>query len=302
MVFNIHLVMKTKKLQLTVILFLTTLCITAQPSIDWQKSFGGTGEDYGTSIQQTTDGGYIVAGYSGSTDGDVIGNHGSYDYCVLKLDSSGDITWQKSLGGSGYDYLTSIQQTSDGGYVVAGNSNSNGGDVSGSHGSYDYWVVKLTSLGDITWQKCIGGMSEDHLSSIQQTSDGGYILAGESQSNDGDVSGIHGSYDYWVVKLTSMGTIEWQKSLGGIGYDSAQSIKQTSDDGYIVAGYSGSTDGDVTGNHGGYDSWVLKLTSAGVLEWQKSLGGTGSDNAVSIQQTSNGGYIVVGYSHQIMEM
>jgi len=284
-------------------------------NIQWQKSLGGSVTDEANSIQQTNDGGYIVAGVSGSNDGDVTGNHGDVDFWVVKLDTIGNIIWQKSLGGTGFDYATSIQQTNDGGYIVAGESGSNDGDVTGHHGStgcyqsdMDYWVVKLDSTGNIIWQKSLGGTDCDCASSIQQTNDGGYIIAGVSGSNDGDVSGHHGFtinnngwFDYWIIKLDSAGNIQWQKSYGGTNDDQAYSIQQSNEGGYIIAGWSDSNDGDVTGHHGAignalYDYWVVKLDSTGNIQWQKSLGGTDGDQATSIQQTNDGGYIVAGNS------
>ena len=121
----------------------------------------------------------------------------------MKLNSLGDIEWQKCLGGTDWDDVNPIQQTSDGGFIVAGFTESNDGDVSGNHGNDDAWVVKLNSLGDIEWQKCLGGTIDDRACSIQQTSDGGFIVTGFTYSNDGDVSGNHGYSDYWVVKLTN---------------------------------------------------------------------------------------------------
>ena len=300
-----------KNAMIIVLLFAAVSAAFAQPTIEWQKSFGGTNSDDAYSIQETSDGGYIVAGGSRSSDGDVTGHHSSShpgiftrDYWVVKLDSAGNIEWQKSLGGSENDYAYSIQQTSDGGFVVAGFSYSNDGDVTGHHGipgdSLDYWIVKLNSIGNIEWQKSLGGSNNDWAHSIQQTVDGGYIVAGRSNSNDGDVTGHHGitGYpDYWIVKLNTTGNIEWQKSLGGSGWDVANSIQQTGDDGFIVAGYSTSNDGDVTGNHGSFDYWVVKLNGSGSIEWQKSLGGSDSDYAHSIQQTSDGGFIVAGRGH-----
>jgi hypothetical protein len=265
-------------------------------TIQWQKSLGGTQGDYGSSIVQTTDGGYIVAGYTGSNNGDVTENHGGTDYWIVKLSSTGVIQWQKSLGGIGRDYAYSIVQTTDGGYIVAGYTESNDGDVSGNHGDNDYWVVKLSSTGAIQWQKSLGGTSEDKAYSIIQTTDEGYIIAGHTVSNDGDVSGNRGSTDYWVVKLSSAGAIQWQKSLGATAYDAARSINQTIDGGYIVAGYSFSNAGDVSGNHGNADYWIAKLSPTGALQWQKSLGGTSTDIPYSINQTTDGGYIVAGYS------
>jgi len=264
------------------------------PAIEWQKCLGGTVWDRANSIQQTSDGGFIVAGHTHSNDGDVSGNHGYDDAWIVKLNSSGTILWQKCLGGTDTDDANSIQQTSDGGFIVAGLTHSNDGDVSGNHGWYDAWVVKLNSSGNIEWQKCLGGTISDYANSIQQTSDGGFIVAGYTESNDGDVSGFHGSYDAWVVKLNSSGDIEWQNCLGGTNDDRAHFIQQTSDGGFIVAGFTESHDGDVLGHHGAADYWVVKLNSSGAILWQKCLGGSSDDIAYSIQQTSDGGFIVAG--------
>jgi uncharacterized delta-60 repeat protein len=273
--------------------------LTSEGTLDWQKSLGGSSDDYAYSIQQTTDDGYIVAGFSESNDYDVTKNNGVRDYWIVKLTSSGDIDWQKSLGGSWYEEASSIQQTTDGGYIVAGWVNSEDGDVSENHGLVDYWMIKLTAAGNIDWQKSLGGSGWDVAYSIEQTTDGGYIIAGYSESNDGNVSGNHGNYDYWIVKLTSSGDIDWQKSLGGSGWDVAYSIEQTTDGGYIAAGYSDSNDGDVSGNHGSNDYWIIKLTATGDIEWQKSLGGSSPDYAYSVQQTTDGGYIIAGYSWSV---
>ena len=138
---------------LLIALFIFAFSNAQAPAIQWQKTLGGTGEDYAQSIQPTTDGGYIVAGWTNSNDGDVTGNHGIYDCWVVKLNPSGTIQWQKTLGGTSYDVAYSIQPTMDGGYIVAGYTASNDGDVTGNHGSYDYWVVKLNPSGTIQWKK-----------------------------------------------------------------------------------------------------------------------------------------------------
>ena len=264
---------------------------------EFSKCLGGSSDDYAASMQQTSDSGYIVAGYTRSTDGDVTGNHGDYDFWIVKLTEDGTITWQKCLGSSAVDCAYSVQQTSDNGYIVAGSTRSTDGDVTGNHGNYDFWIVKLTEDGIIDWQKCLGGSAVDCAYSVQQTSDNGYIVAGSTHSTDGDVTGNHGDGDCWMVKLTEDGTIAWQKSLGGTGYDYAASVRQTSDGGYIVAGYTESTDGDVTGNHGSNDYWIVKLDNTGNITWQKSLGGSAEDFARSVEQTSDGGYIVAGSTH-----
>lgn len=272
------------------------LKLDATGTIQWQKTLGGLFEDGALNVRQTTDGGYIVAGYSGSTDGDVTVNYGGLDYWIVKLNATGTIQWQKTLGGSGRDVAYSIEQTTDGGYIVAGSSNSYDGDVSGGFGSYDYWAVKLDATGMIQWEKSFGGSLIDEAYSIRQTADGGYIVAGNSNSTDFFI-GNHGGDDYWVVKLSEAGVIQWQKTLGGSGYDHARSIQQTMDGGYIVAGVTYSTDGDVTGNHGTYDYWIVKLNATGTIQWQKALGGSNDDDAFSIQQTADGGYIVAGISN-----
>lgn len=288
-----------KRILLLSLLLISSFGFGQEPVIEWQKSLGGTGTDKAETIKQTTDGGYVVAGYSLSNDEDVTGNNGFYDYWIVKLDSSGNITWQKSLGGTNQDQAYSIQQTTDGGYIVAGITWSNDGDVTGHHGMFDSWIVKLNASGDITWQKSLGGSYRDEAYSIQQTTDGGYIVAGNSYSNDGDVTGNNGTYDYWIIKLDDSGNITWQKSLGGSVGDFAYSIKQTADGGYIVAGRSDSNDGDVTGHHGSTsysDAWIVKLDASGNIIWQKSLGGSGVDEAYSIEQTTNGSYIVAGHT------
>ena len=261
---------------------------------------GGTDVDLAYSIEQTNDGGYIVVGSSRSSDGDVTFNHGSDDYWIVKLNQSLGVQWQRSYGGSLEDVARSVKQTNDGGYIVAGYSRSFNGDVIGNHGSYDYWILKLDNIGNIIWQNSLGGSDQDYAYSIETTSDNGYIIAGQSNSNNGNVTGNHQqSFDYWVVKLNSVGTLQWQKSLGGRRDDGAFSIKQTCDNGYIVAGYSNSVDFDITNHHGTNiypDAWIVKLNAVGAIEWEGSFGGTNSDVAVSIQETLDQGLIVGGSS------
>ncbi|MBK7386539.1 MAG: hypothetical protein IPI63_07370 [Methanothrix sp.] len=276
--------------------------LTSAGAIKWQKCLGGNGSETAYSIQQTNDGGYIVAGDTNSNDGDVIdgGFHGEFDYWVVKLDGSGSIQWHKCLGGSDYDSARSVQQTNDGGYIVAGMTRSNDGDVAGGgfHGGADIWIVKLSRNGAIQWQKCLGGSDDDTAESIRMTVDGGFIVTGTTYSHDGDVTGKHNpgsrNPDFWVVKLNSDGAIQWQKCLGGSDYDWGYSGQQTADGGYIFCGNTFSDDGDVIENHGASDSWVVKLNSVGVIQWQRSLGGSRTDEAYSIEQTGDGGYIIAG--------
>jgi hypothetical protein len=259
---------------------------------------GGTNLDEAKSVEQTSDGGYIVAGWARSNNIDITVNNGVSDFWVVKLDALGAITWQKSLGGSGDDIAQSVKQTADGGYIVAGETNSNNGDVSGSNGGVDYWAVKLNSTGTtIQWQKCYGGTAADKAKSIQQTAEGGYILAGTAASTNGNITTNNGLENPWIVKVSATGTIEWQKCYGGNFYDAANSIHQTNDGGYIFTGNVSSNSIDVSGNHGGDDVWAVKLNNLGTLQWQKCLGGTGSDIAYSVRQTADNGYVIAGKSN-----
>jgi hypothetical protein len=266
------------------------------PSIEWQKSVGGSGNDYANSITQTSDGGYVVAGYTNSVDGDVVGNHGGDDVWVVKLSSSGVVEWSKALGGTGNEVATYVIQSADGGYVIAGSSTSNDGDISGNHGHEDAWVAKLDNTGNLQWQKSFGGNNTDAATAIQQLADGGYIVGCYAISeNNGDVAIGHGAAEYWIVKLSSIGNIEWNLCLGGQSYEFAHDIHQTADGGFIVGGNTFSIDGNVTGNNGNMDYWVVKLDTIQQLEWQKALGGTGTDVLASVVQTNDGGYITAGH-------
>ena len=265
-------------------------------NIEWQKCLGGSDSEIAFSIAQNNDNGFIVAGYSSSNDGDVSGNHGDEDYWIVRLNENGNIIWQKSLGGTKFDRANAAQQTVDGGFIVAGYSRSNDGDVSGNHGLYDVWVVKLNEDGNLEWQKSLGGTSDDAAWIIRPVSDGGFILAGYSESNDGDVTGNHGTSDFWIVKLGANGNLVWQKCFGGSDFDSAYDILQVNDGGFIVVGSSGSSDGDLSGNQGELDYWIVKIDTIGDLQWDGSLGGSDFDEAFSVKQTSDGGLIVAGLS------
>ena len=284
------------KKQYLLTLLIVQLGFSQAPAVEWQKCLGGTNYDEAISIKQTTDGGYILAGFTNSNDFDVIGFHGNHDAWIVKLSNTGTLLWQKTLGGTDYDMNFSIQQTTDGGYIAAGYATSNDGDITGNHGVADFMISKLSDSGDLLWQKILGGLDDDEAFSIQQTTDNGYIVAGYTYSANGDITENKGGYDAWIVKLSDTGTLLWQKTFGGTGYDEAHSIKQTADGGYIFAGYTTSLDGDTSGNHGGYDAWIVKLSDTGTLLWQKTLGGSTIDYATSIQETTDGGYIFAGFT------
>jgi len=284
-----------KKTLLITILSFIVFAVYSQPTIQWKKTFGGTGNDFNRCITQTSDGGFITVGGTLSTDGDVTGNHGSFDYWVVKTDAAGTIQWQKALGGTGYDFAHSVKQTFDGGYIIVGWSDSNDGDVTGNHGVNDIWMVKLNVAGNIQWQKSLGGSDSDFAYSVYQNSDSTYVVSGRTFSSNGDVTSNNGGHDYWILKISQTGSIIWQKTYGGSNNDYAYSVTQTLyDGGYVVVGHTTSSNGDVVGSHGGDDVWVLKLDGAGNIQWKKALGGTGNDYAKQIYQTGDLGFIIIG--------
>lgn len=280
------------------------LCTSTLSSILQKSLLGGTDLDQAYAVKQTPDGGFIVGGTTLTNgNGDVpSGNHGALDCWIIKLDAGGSIVWNKLYGGSGNEDLADLITTADGGYAfIATSSSSLNGDVSVSnHGGNDYWVVKLDATGNVSWNVLLGGNGDEFAAAIKQNTDGTYIVAGNSASSaNGNVTDVnHGLTDYWVVKLTSAGAISWNKLLGGNGEEEAYDVQQTSDLGFIVTGYTtSSANGNVSGTISGlYDNWVVKLTSAGAISWNKSIGGSGDEFSYAIKQTSDGGYIFIGNS------
>lgn len=269
---------------------------------EWQSTLGGSASDVASSIVETYDGGYIMAGQTASTEGDVSNNHGSTDAWVVKLDRNGNKQWQKTFGGTSSEGAQSILETTEGDYIIAGWTNSNDGDVTGYHvgwginlGNIDGWVVKLNKDGNLLWNKAFGGSRSDGINSITQGMDNSYTITGYTRSNyDGDVGANHGNGDAWAVNIDKVGKIQWQKTLGGLSDDLAYFITSTQDGGYMLAGFTSSNDGDVSGNHGGEDAWVIKLDQGGNKQWQRALGGSGNDLARAVFQRANGSYVMVG--------
>ncbi|MEO6166154.1 MAG: MopE-related protein [Chitinophagales bacterium] len=275
--------------------------VNSKGELEWQKTLGGSVLDLAYSAQQTPDGGYIVFGGVTSSDGNIIGKTSTdADYWLVKLDANANIMWQKVIGGSKHEEGSSVEITADGGFIISGFTTSNDKDATGNHGADDAYIVKTDALGNIQWSKCYGGSGEDAARGAVQTSDGGYIFAGYTNSEDGDVVGKHDDQDFWVVKLDAGGNIQWQKPLGGGSLEYAYYIEETRDHtGYLVAGHSGSNNGNISGNHGQYDCWALELDLQGKLVWQKPLGGSDNDYGRSITQTITGDYLVSGYTNSI---
>jgi len=239
-------------------------------TLQWSRTVGGAGFDIALSIIQTTDGGYAVAGRTWSF------GAGNSDFYIVKLDGIGTLQWTKTVGGTGDDEAHSIIQTTDGGYAIAGRTNSYGA------GGADFYIVKLNSSGTLQWTRAVGGTDGDIAYSIIQTTDGGFAAAGVTQS-----FGAWG-WDCYIVKLDGSGTHQWSRIVGETDGDDARSIIQTSDGGFAVAGYATSI------GAGSRDFYILKLDGSGTPQWGRTVGGTDYDEALSIIQTTDGGFAAAG--------
>ncbi|RKS01443.1 T9SS type A sorting domain-containing protein [Flavobacterium sp. 102] len=320
-----------KKLILYTTVLYSYQSIQAQ-DILWEKSYGGKHADYLFDVIPTPDYGFLLAGSSVSkkTGNKTEENRGDLDYWVWKMDENGELDWQKSFGGSGQDCLKSVLLTSDGGYLLAGSSDSDKGDDKKAQkiGSIDYWIIKLNAKGGEEWQKTLGGLGQDEISCIAKTKDGGYIIGGSSSSDalsqtiipsaevEQDIkqekntsilknTPHFGGKDYWVIKLDIMGELVWQKSFGGRLNDELRSITITDDGGFLLGGSSNSpvdTNGVTYGNklqhcNGFADYWIIMIDKDGNEKWQKVIGGSGDDQLQVVTQTKDGNFIVAGYTN-----
>lgn len=283
----------------------------------WEKSYGGKHAEYLFDAIPTPDYGFILAGSSLSkkTGTKTEDNRGDLDYWVWKMDEKGELDWQKSFGGSGQDMLHCVLLTNDGGFLLAGSSESGessrlrGNDKGSSEdnkkdkskGGSDFWIIKLNAKGGEEWQKTIGGRGQEELAGIVKTKDGGFVLAGSSAS---DLSGDktfknYGGMDYWIVKIDSKGEIVWQNSFGGSYADELRSITATTDGGYLLGGSSNSADtGTKTQkNLGRNDYYIVKVDEKGQEQWQKTIGGSGDDQLAIVYTDSDGNYLLAGNSN-----
>ena len=239
----------------------------------WNNTFGGNDDEEGYSVQQTADGGYIIAGYTESF------GAGLNDVFLVKANASGNHVWTKTFGGAQDDEGYSVIQTIDGGFLIGGVTSSYGA------GSRDMWMIKTDPAGNLIWQKTHGGLSSDGAWYVDKTSDGGFILTGWTLSFGPGIIG-----NAWLVKTDSLGNQQWNKFFGGDDVDRGYAVQQTTDGGYILTGYTDSF------GAGLYDMLLIKTDPSGNAVWTKTFGGTGRDYGNSVRQTSDGGFIVLGYT------
>ena len=251
----------------------------ANGSVLWDRTFGGSGEDLGFSVQQTNDDGYIVAGYTSFTNGKKA--------WIIKIDSQGNKQLDMATGRADSE-AASIGLTKDGGYIITGYTPSSG------TGKEDVWLIKTNSKLHWDWLKTFGGPSRDLGLSVQETEDGGYIIAGLTESFGA------GKGDVWLIKTDPKGDREWDRTFGGSNFDSGASVQQTRDGGYIVTGYNTTTIDNVGSYSRLFNSdnigrvWLIKTDSKGIELWNETFGGTRNDWGNSVQETQDGGYIITG--------
>ncbi len=278
------------------------------PPVTWQRSYGGTNDDRLRSLEQTVDGGFILGGFSNSrpasgANGDKTStNFGNYDFWIVRTDANGNKLWDRSFGGTNEEVLFSVQQTHDGGFVLGGYSSSaaGGNKSSTNFGDYDFWVVRTDGGGNKLWDSSFGGTNLDQLRSLRETVDGGFILGGQSLSGVGGnkTSALFGTNDCWVVRLDASGNKLWDRSFGGVGADRLQALQQTSDGGFVLGAVSlsASSGNKTSANFGLNDMWLVRLDAAGNKVWDRSFGGTDNDEVLSVIETSDGGFVLAGFS------
>jgi len=267
--------MKKKLITLIIMAF----ALAAHAQIIFQKTYGGPNFDYGNCVRQTTDGGYIIAGSTESFGAD------SSDVYLIKTNSYGDTLWTKTYGGVNVDDGSSATQTSDGGYIIGGTTNSFGA------GNKDIFLTKTDSTGNLIWSKTFGGSADEYFganiyggeSCLNQTSDGGYVIAGTTESFGA------GSSDIYLIKTNALGDTLWTKTFGGVDEEFGYAVQQTTDGGYII---SGSTLSFISFFR---QVFLLKTDSTGTLTWTQSIGVAYGEEGFSVQQTTDGGYVVAGY-------
>lgn len=274
-------------------IFISLSLFAQGPDITWQKLLGGTDTDAGLDIQSTADGGYIIAATSDSYDGDIDAPLGHYDFWIIKLDDKGDTEWKNNYGGTDWEWPKSIKQTTDGGYIAIGFTYSDDGDVTDFKGLRDAWVIKLDASGTLEWQKSIGGTGPDSGEDILVLNDGYLMVGFDGGENNGDLQGMACTGEFWILKLNLSGDILWQKCYGGSGIDYPEKMIPLSNGNFVIAGYTDSDDGEVTGYHGSYDFWVIAIDPNGNMAWQKALGGSSWDKGFDVLDTGQG-IIVVG--------
>ncbi len=271
----------------------------------WSKVYGGIEDELASDIDKTSDGGYVISGYSRSDNCFPGSNGGFHDYWILKIDGAGNEVWCQNFGYPGSDQANAVIETKEGhiftsGYfdvtASGGQGNENRGGDGNLHGVGEYWGIKMDAAGDFFWKRYHGGSNNDRSYDVVQTADDGFIMVGSSESEDFDISDSKGSYDFWAIKLSADGDLLWTKSYGGQEIDVAYSIIPSGDGNYLLVGDTRSSDQDVSQNNGNADMWLIKISPDGNLLWEKNFGGSEFDSAKEIISMGDGTFLITGSS------
>lgn len=275
--------------------------INSTGDIQWENNFGFSGVDQAFNVIEIKDGGYFVTGVldvvasGGQGNEGRSGLHDGGVFWGIKLDSNGNSIWKRYFGGTKDDSSQDVIETSDSGFLLVGFSESIDGDITDNKGSYDFWVVKINSNGQKIWAKSFGGSETDKSYAVTKTSNGDYIIVGDTRSTDQDVTSPLGNADVWIVRFNeSNGNIIWEKTYGGTEFESAKSITNLSNGKFLITGNSRSTNGNISNNIGLNDAWIFIIDENGNLEYERTVGGTNLDFANHAIETTNNKLIIVG--------
>ncbi|WP_339889054.1 hypothetical protein [uncultured Flavobacterium sp.] len=271
----------------------------SQGNLIWAKSHGFMSHDHAHKIINTSDGGYFVVGYVdyagiGKNNNSKGVLHGVGEFYGQKLDANGNKLWDKYFGGTQNDRVFDVVEANDGGFVMVGYSESSDFDANDNHGSYDYWAVKVNSVGELVWKKSYGGSELDQAYGIVKNINNTYLITGTSNSLDGDISSNKGANDVWIISIDDYGRLLWNKSFGGTGFDTSNSIRMISNGNFLISGHTRSVDGDITENKGENDFWAFTISPNGKMLWQKTFGGTNFDFGYDAIELKDKGYVIVG--------
>lgn len=281
------------------------LKLDAQGNLEWEKSFGFSGHDHSYDLIQTADGGFFFVGFLDITSaladgtyskGNYLTRHGVGEFWGSKIDASGNLEWRGYYGGTNNDRAHAVVQADDGGFVMAGFSESDDFDISSSRGSYDFWVVKISNTGELIWERSFGGTGIEIAYDIAKTESNSYLISGHTFSTDQDVSSNNGEADSWLIHVSDEGDLIWEQSYGGGLFDAAQSVKRIGDNQILIAGNAKSDGLGQLPNRGENDMWLAKTDLQGRLIWQKTFGGNALDFGFDALQDSNQSLILVGSS------
>ena len=265
------------------------LKLTPSGDIEWKKSYVGSSDNILNSIKQTADKGYIAVGQTRSNNGNIPNDQRNFDAWIIKLAANGNLEWSKTFGEIDYEQMNDVQQTTNGEYLITGHTYSDDGNITNNHSNTDLWIIKLQANGNLQWQKTYGGSNNDYANCIQKANDGHYIIAGSTYSSNGDITNSHGGEDAWVIKIDDLGNILQQTTVGKNGSEGANSILQTHDNNFLIAGRSKNVNSNTN------NIFIAALDTDCTLLWQRQIPQDAKDSyANAIFETTDYGYMLFG--------